>query len=131
MVNNSKVKLMTRLAIFEKKHPKDLKLGKYYKGDYIKFNLLKTFLAVTGGYILCLGMAGFYNIEYFIQKAVKLDYKSYGLKILGVYIILIIIFGMTNMLVSSETFLLSRKRLNKYYKKLKVLGKMYQDESDK
>ena len=125
MVNNSKIKLMTKLAIFEKEHRFDLKMGKYFKGDYIKFNLIKTLLCVTGGYILCLLLVGFYNIEYFIKEAVTLDYKSLGVKILAIYAILLLVFCMINMIACNETFVNSRKRLNKYYRKLKQLGKVY------
>lgn len=127
MVNNSKIKLMTKLAIFEKRHRFDLQLGKYFKGDYIKFNLIKTVLCVTGGYILCLLLVGFYNIEYFIKEAITLDYKKYGIKILGIYAILLLIFCMISMITCNEVFVTSRKRLNKYYRKLKQLGKMYTD----
>lgn len=125
MVNNSKIKLMTKLAVYEKKHTFDFKLGKYFRSDYIKLNLLKTVLSVTAGYILCLLLVGFYNIEFLIKYAVKLDYKLYGIRILGIYIVLLIVFILSNMVRSNQTFIMSRKRLNRYYKRLKLLSKMY------
>ena len=47
MINNEKVKLMTKLAIYEKKNEEDIKLSKYYKVDYVKHNILKTLITVT------------------------------------------------------------------------------------
>lgn len=129
MVNNSKIKLMTKLAIFEKKHKDAFKLGNYFKDDFIKFNLIKTVLAVTGGYIICLLLVGFYNIEYLIREAVRINYKEFGLKIFGIYIVLLIIFCMTNMISCNEVFQASRKQLNRYYKKLKQLNKYYEDNN--
>ena len=131
MVNNSKVRLMTKMAMYEKNNPEDINLSKYYRADYIKFNLIKTVLSVTIAYLICLFLVGFYNIEYLISEAVTLDYKSLGMKILGIFIILQLVSCMINMLVSSERFKHSRKRLNKYYKKLKQLRTVYEEEDKK
>ena len=130
MVNNSKVKLMTKMAMYEKNNPEDINLSKYYRADYVKFNLIKTVLSVTVAYIFGLFLVGFYNVEYLISEAVTLDYKNLGMKILGIFIILQLVSCLINILVSSETFNRSRKRLNKYYKRLKQLRTVY-DEEDK
>ena len=131
MVNNSKVRLMTKMAMYEKNNPEDISLSKYYRADYIKFNLIKTVLSATVAYICCLFLVGFYNIEYLISEAVRLDYKSLGLKILGIFIILQLVSCMINILISSEKFKRSRKRLNRYYKRLKQLRTVYEDEDKK
>ena len=47
MLNNRKVRLMTKLAIYEKEDGKeDIRLGRYYRGDYVRYQLLKTIVAV-------------------------------------------------------------------------------------
>lgn len=130
MVNNSRIRLMTKLAIYEKNNPKDIELCKYYKTDYVKLNIIKTIIYVTVGYAICLMLAGFYNVETLISEAVSMDYKSLGLKILGVYIVLQIVSVMINLIVTNESFTRSRKRLNKYYKKLKQLTKMYEEQDN-
>ena len=41
MVNMRKVRLMTKLAIYEKKEGKeDIKLGKYFRRDYVRLKIL-------------------------------------------------------------------------------------------
>ena len=42
MVNEEKVRLMTRLAMYEQSTGKeDLEKGRYFKSDYVKYNCLK------------------------------------------------------------------------------------------
>ena len=48
MVNNRKVRLMTRLAIFEKKEgQEDIKLGNFFRTDYVRLKVLKTVVSMN------------------------------------------------------------------------------------
>ena len=48
MIDEKKVALMTKLAIFEKHESSDsLVLSKYYKSDYVRYNMLKALIAGT------------------------------------------------------------------------------------
>ncbi len=57
LVNEQKVRMMTKLAIYESgKGKQDLKLAKYYKSDYIKYNVLKTIVSTAVCYWLAIGL---------------------------------------------------------------------------
>ena len=44
VLNENKVKMMTKMAIYEKNEGrKMLRTAKYFKGDFIAFGILKTF----------------------------------------------------------------------------------------
>lgn len=48
LLNENKIKMMTKMAIYEKNEGKSmLKTSKYFKGDYIAFGVLKTVIATT------------------------------------------------------------------------------------
>ena len=48
MLNEDKIKLMTELALFEKKHASQMKtVNQYFKSDYISRNLLRGFISYT------------------------------------------------------------------------------------
>jgi len=131
MINNSKVKLMTKLAVYEKKHKDDIEISKYSKSDYVRLNLIKNVLSVTVAYILVLVIVGLYQIEYLIANAVTLDYKSLGVRILGFYAISVIVFVLAGLLISSQRYSKAIKRLNKYLKRLKILKKYYDEQEEK
>ncbi len=129
MVNMRKVRLMTKLAIYEKKEGKeDIRLGKFFRRDYVRLKLLQNIVTVTIGYLLVLGMIGAYRMEYLIKEAVNLDYIGMGKLILGVYIIVITVYIMASLVGYGLYYDYSRKKLAKYFRMLRLLRSMYQEE---
>jgi len=126
MLNERKIRLMTKLAIYEKKDGKeDLKLAKYYKGDYARLQAWKTGIAVTIAYVLLLVVAAVYKLEYFLDNAFVIDYKELGMKVLGIYIIVLTVYVIIAMLGYSLKYAASRKKLAKYFRMLRKLNHFY------
>ena len=131
MLDNKKIKLMTKLAIYEKNEGKeDIRLSKYYKMDFLRYEVIKSAVSVTIAYLFILLIVAFYKSEYLIQNAVKLDYKAIGSKVLGIYIILMTVYLFSTIVGNSFRFDSSRKRLFKYRKNLKRLRQYYRDEEN-
>lgn len=130
MLDNKKIRIMTNLAIYEQREGKeDIELSKYYKTDYIRYNILKSIINITIGYFIILCMIGMYKIEYLIEEVTKLDYKELGISILAIYILLLIIYGIGSTITYSLKFDMSRKRLHQYYRGIKLLRNYYKEEA--
>jgi hypothetical protein len=130
MLNFKKVRLMTKLAVYEKKDGKeDIYLSKYYKNDYVRLQVLKSIISATIGYGLVIVMIAFYRMEYLIKNAVVFDYKMVGTYILGFYLITITIYGLGSIVVYSRKYDASRKKLSRYFRLLKKLEKIYKESS--
>jgi hypothetical protein len=130
MLNNDKIRLMTKLAVYESKVGKDdIRLSKYYKTDYVRYQVIKSILCATLGYGLILILIILYKSEYLIKNAVTLDYKTIGMYVLGFYIIIAAIYGLASIVIYSTKYDISRKKLGRYFKLLKRLNKIYSDES--
>ena len=87
MINEEKVKIMDRLAVYEKQEGrKYLPVSKYYRSDYIGLALIKNFFLVTIGYGLILAVIAAYNLEYLLDNVHKMDLISLGVVVLGGYI---------------------------------------------
>jgi hypothetical protein len=130
MLNNKKIRMMTKLAVYENKEGRDdIHLSKYYKTDYVRYQVLKSIISATIGYLLILVLVVLYKSEYIIQNAVTLDYKTIGVYVLGIYIILITAYGLGSIVGYSMKYDTSRKKLAKYFKLLKRLQKVYNDET--
>ncbi len=130
MLNNEKIRVMTKLALYEQKEGKeDIRMGKYYKTDYVRLEVLKTVVNITIGYALILLMIGIYKAEYIISKAVTLDFPRIGQYILGFYIIIMTIYVISSIIGYSFKYDKSRKALGKYYKVLKRLLNIYDEEN--
>lgn len=130
MLNNDRIRLMTKLALYEGKEGKeDIRLSKYYKSDYVRYEMIKTIICATIGYAIILALILFYKSEEIIKNAVTLDYKTIGTNILGYYVIVIAIYGFGSGIFYSYKYDRSRKKLGRYYKLLKRLNKLYKEET--
>ncbi|MDD3174346.1 MAG: hypothetical protein PHF63_11945, partial [Herbinix sp.] len=107
----------------------DISLSKYYKTDYVRYQIIKSIICATFGYALILVLIFFYKSEYIIANAVTLDYKSIGTYVLGIYIMIVSVYGLGSGVVFSMKYDKSRKKLGRYFKLLKHLNKIYNEET--
>ena len=131
MLHQDKVRLMTRLTMFEesKEGKQALRVSRFYKNDYVTWELIKTILSVTVGYIMVVGMAILYHLEYLLAHAITLDYKNIGIRILGCYLILLVIYVGGAMIGYTYKYDVERRNLTLYYKSLKRLLTLDQGEA--
>ena len=129
MLNNRKIRLMTKLAAYEAEEGReDIRLSKYYKTDYVRLQILKSIIATTFGYLLLLVMIFIYKSEYLIENAVSLDYRSIGMTVLGYFIVLQTMSIIGTLIGYSIKYDRSRKKLSKYFNLLKRLRIIYKEE---
>lgn len=130
MLDLKKIKIMTKLAAFEQgKGKEDIKISKYYKTDYIRYQVIKTAVSVTLGYFLILLLFGMYHAEFIIRKIVTLNFVRIGQYLLGFYIIIMAIYITGAFIGYSVKYSQSKKNLSRYYKLLKRLNRLYQEDS--
>ncbi len=129
MLNNRKVRLMTRLAVYEQSEGReDVRLSKYFRSDYVRLQTLKTAVAVTVGYLFVLLILVVYHSEYLIQNAVVLDYRGILLRYVGIYIILLAVYIALSTIGYMIKYRTSRKKLSKYFRMLRRLRSLYKEE---
>ena len=130
MLHQDKVRLMTRLTMFEesKEGKRALRVSRFYKNDYVTWELIKTILSVTVGYLLIIAMSVLYHLEYLLAHAITLDYKNLGIKILGCYLVLLVVYVSAGLIGYSYKYGVERKSLVRYYKSLKRLLALGQGE---
>ena len=93
MVDEKKTILMTKLAIFEKNEKnKSLVVSKYYRSDYVRYNVLKTWVAVTVLYWCLIAGYVFMAFDSILEKMNDLDYFAIVYKMLGGYVIVCAIY---------------------------------------
>lgn len=69
MLNEEKIRLMTDVAVFEKKNgPKVTAITSYFKNDYISRNMIRGFLSFTLCAALILVLWALFNMDLFISS---------------------------------------------------------------
>lgn len=129
MLNNRKVRLMSRLAMYEQREGKeDVRISKYFRADFVRLNVLKSVVAITFGYLLILLLLVVYHSEYLIREAVTLDYQGIILRFTGIYIMILAIYCSVGTIGYMLKYRSSRKKLAKYFRMLRRLRSLYREE---
>ena len=126
MLNENKVKMMTKMAIYEKNEGRRmLKTARYFKSDYIAFGILKTLITTSIAYIIMLIMYVLYNMESIIKDINKIDYTEVGTNLIIGYVAMIAVFSAIAFVVYGKQYDNSRNGLKRYFSRLNKLERFY------
>ncbi len=126
MLNENKVKMMTKMAIYEKNEGKKmLRNARYYKGDYVALAALKSTIATTLAFIIIVIMIAISNTETIIKQINSMDYAALGKKIAVYYIISLIVYAIISGVYSAYQYDKSRSGIKKYFMRLNKLERFY------
>lgn len=131
MVNEKKVRLMTQLALDEKRFYKDeLDESGYFRSDYIRSNTLKVLLGYSISYLLIMGLVAMYYVDYLFTNVVQMDMQSMVWLAGCIYVGLLLIITLFCVLFYMTKYTNNRKRLRKYMTEIDKLQKFYRDSKD-
>lgn len=129
MVNEGKVRLMTRLAMYEQSTGReDLEKGKYFKSDYVKYNCLKTLVSTTILYVVVVVAYIYYNMGELVTQLVDIDLFGVAYKILIAYALVCIFFMVVAWFLYSYRYKKAKPHIIKYNQNLKKLIAFYENE---
>ena len=126
MLNENKVKMMTKMAIYEKNEGKKmLRNARYYKGDYVALAALKSTITTTLAFIIIVIMIAISNTETIIKQINSMDYAVLGKKIAVYYIISLIVYAIISGVYSAYQYDKSRSGIKRYFMRLNKLERFY------
>lgn len=129
MLNEEKVILMTRMASYEEHEGKNnMKIGKYFRNDYIGLQVLKSVFCATIAFMLIFALFIFYDLEIFMQDIYKMDLVSFAKTVLTYYGVVILVYGAISYVVYAYRYSKARKSLKVYYQNLKKLSSLYDEK---
>lgn len=132
MLNEEKVKVMNKLAMYEKgEGRKYLPVSKYYRSDYIGLALIKNFFLVTIGYVLLMAGTAAYFGDYLMENIHKMDLITLGIYVLLGYVAALLVYSLLTYIQYSVKYHRAKKSVKQYYIELTRLEKMYEREEKK
>lgn len=124
MLNEDKVRQMTRLAVFETEKGRQADIAShYYKNDYISYHLIWTAIASTFAYILIVGLFVFCRMEYYINHLQQIKVMSVAVWLIGGYIGFLILFEVVGFLYLQEEIQKSTEVSGRILQRIKRTGK--------
>ncbi len=130
MLNEEKIRLMTGIAMYEKKAEKDIfPVTRYFKSDYIGSHMIRSFITYT---VTCLMLVAIWilcRIED-IFNTMDLSILISSAKDIGIlYIVGLVFYMLVTMIVYSRRYNMASKSLKVYQAKLRRLEKKYNSQS--
>lgn len=129
MLDIKRVKLMTKLALYEETQgKKDFKVSEYYRKDYVGMHMICTFLWVTVGYVCLAGLLALAGMETVIAKmSVGFLITFMAVAVIS-YIAVLVIFLVITSRIYNKRHQDARHRVKMYNHDLIKLLKMYEKE---
>ena len=130
MINEDRVRLMTKLSLYERKSGKADRMDNYFRTDYISMQCLGTFITSTLAYILLLILYAFYHIEVIVTMIFNSESRAGLGGIIIRYILFVAVSEALTVLIYRHRYQKMRKERNEYYKNLKRLEELYQRDNE-
>ena len=126
MINEERIIMMTRLALYEKKNGrKELKITKYFPGDYVALQNFWSFVCGTAAFLIMLAFWALYNIENIMMELFTMDIMLFARNILVSYIIFMAVYMLLCYGYHSYRYGKLKKNVNEYLRRIKALYKHY------
>lgn len=126
MLNEERVILMTHMASYEAgEGKKNVKIGNYFRSDYIAVQILKSFICGTIVYGIVIALYVFYDFEAFMQELYKMDLLAFAKNILIYYAATVAGYVVLTYIVCTYRYAKAKSSLKRYYHNLKKLNSLY------
>lgn len=130
MLNEEKIRLMTKAAAFEAgEGKKALAMNKYFRGDYISINLLASWFSFTIAFAIGIAAWAFYNIEDLMNRINTMDLPAMGKHFVFLYLGLLAVYQLIHYVIYHIRYQKNRRSLAAYNQILKQISHIYQMES--
>ena len=128
MLNEERVKLMTRLASYEAgEGKKNSSLVSHFRSDYVGLQVFKAVICAPLAYMIAFGVYLYSDFENFMLNIYKIDLLEFATGILKSYVIFVVAYCVIVYIVCSFKYGKARRNLKRYFNNLKFLNSMYRE----
>lgn len=125
MLNEKRIRLMTKLARYESGEGKEeLRIARYYRSDYIGLAMFRNFFLASLAYLVILLLAG----AYFAESLHTLNIAWIGILIVVEYLVTIGVYSAVTYTIHSIRYGRAKKGVAAYERKLGELEALYEEE---
>ena len=126
MLDERKVKLMTRMALYEEQQGReDLKISAYYRKDYTSLHTLATILWVTIGYVCLTGLVGIGLYEKLMETMTIGIMLIIAIVVIALYLVIVIAYAVCAHTMYDKQHKEARARVKLYNHDLARLLNIY------
>ncbi|MEG2145769.1 MAG: hypothetical protein RRY06_03960 [Lachnospiraceae bacterium] len=129
MLNEERVKLMVKMAMYESKFgDEEFKISSYYKRDYTSLHTIATIIWSTIGYAIAVILLGLVFMDKLLNHATLRTFITVGGVTIVLYILVLILCGIAANQFYQRKYNKAKHRVKQYYRELVELNKIYKKE---
>ena len=129
MLNEERIRSMTKLAIYESNEGKKIiPVSHFYRSDYISKSMMKSFVYGTISFGILFGMWMVYQMEIAKKSMFGGSLEALIFQVIVLYLIFMGLYLIITYLYAAITFSRSKKSIKKYQALLKKVEKMNERE---
>lgn len=126
MVNEERIKLMTKMAVYEAGEGKqDKAITGYFRSDYISLQILKSIVSATVSFVILFALYIFYDFEIFMKDIYKMDMFQFTRLVLILYLVFTGIFVLITYVVYAIRYNKAKGKIKKFFGNLKRMSVFY------
>ena len=130
MLSEEKIKIMTNLAMFEKKEGNRIfPVNRYFKSDYISSKLLRSFFSYTLSFLLGIVLWVLCDIEKWLNVMWIESLIELGMKVGAIYLAGLVDYLIISLCIYARRYDYASRGMKVYMAKLKRLDKRYEGNS--
>ena len=112
MLNEERIVLMTHMASYEAgEGKKNVKIGNYFRSDYIAVQVLKSVICGTIAYAVLFALYILYDFENFMQNLYKIDLLVFAKNVLIYYGIFVAVYAVLTYVICTWRYARAKKNL--------------------
>lgn len=130
MINEEKVKCMTKAAVYENgPEKKNIGIDAYFRGDYLGLQLVKSALAYTAAFCILAAIWGTSRMEEVTLKISQAEYLNHLVKILIlVFVIGLVLYEIAVYIYYAKKYDNAKQSVKGFNSYLKKIHKFYEAE---
>ena len=130
MLSEEKIKIMTNLAMFEKKEGNRIfPVNRYFKSDYISSKLLRSFFSYNLSFLLGIVLWVLCDIEKWLNVMWIESLIELGMKVGAIYLAGLVVYLIISLCIYARRYDYASRGMKVYMAKLKRLDKRYEGNS--
>lgn len=130
MLNNDRIRLMTRLAMYEQGEGKEyMSVGQYYRKDYVGLQMLKTLLYSTLAFVMLFLLIFLYCVEDWMAMLYEANWLVFAGKTLLWYVLFELLYQVMAFFVYYRHYSVAMKRQKTYLTRLRKVEKLHEREA--
>lgn len=129
MLNEERIRLMTKLASYEEREGKEnMPIKQYYRKDYVSYEMIKTFLTSTISFGILFLCWMIYKMEELTELLSSQELPALGISILIWYILFVVVYQVIAYVVYTRRYKKAAASVKEYYSILKKVQKLQEKE---